>query len=77
MVSYCTTELSFWGIDFDRIFEYERSLIIRNLPGSDLGTTPKGDNTNGVYGGVKNGPAIRLDTAYRETTPKTIHQISS
>lgn len=39
-------------------FGYERSLIIRNLPGSDLGTTPKGDNTNGVYGGVENGPAI-------------------
>lgn len=43
-------------------FGYERSLMIRNylqnLQGSDLGATPKGEDTNGVDGGVENGPTI-------------------
>lgn len=33
--------------------------MIRNLPGLNGGTTPKWDDTNGIYRGVGNGPAIR------------------
>lgn len=31
---------------------------LQNLQGSDLGATPKGEDTNGVDGGVENGPTI-------------------
>lgn len=73
MVLYCIIELFFWGIDFDRIFEYERLLIIWNLLGLDLGIIFKGDNINGVYGGVKNGFVICFDIVYREIIFKIIY----
>lgn len=59
MVSYCTTEFSFGILILTGLsFGYEKSWRIRILTGLDLEITPKGDDTNGVYGWVENGPAI-------------------
>lgn len=59
--SYWTAEFSFGILALPELsLGYDRSWIIRNWPGVNFGTTPKGDEINGSKGGWEKGPSMRL-----------------